>query len=548
MRLTPEMKSKREMKQKHHFIGLAPFSTRFFPFLKLTTVCLLLFGASILAGAEVPLRLSEKEVQPLFGAKLFSAQGNVEALEKALDDDILAFQTLIEEGFVFRQKIAAMATELKASEASRPLSGADIDRLNNGILEGMDIIRRIFAVVDVHAQWRMISDSEWKAAGFTSGIPVPLQTKGTMLSLAGSLFLYDSYRLEIAALAESEKARRIINAGDKGYQTKKNLLNDLTEEYLSTSQRGFAAAALRFCEENQFAAAANYGGQSTIRWLQQMIAQSPSCTMLRGDIRSLPAVVAETTSAQIGMFSGDLKGLGEEFMNTVSLCFGNTVGLVEVRKGKLWKDAGAAERIKGILKPGDILLEKTPFRLTDTFIPGHWGHAAIWVGTEAELKELGLWDNPVVKPHQADILAGRCIVEALRSGVTMNTVEHFLNIDDLAVLRRDPELDVETRRHHILLALRQVGKAYDFNFDVETIDKIVCSELVYVVYTDMAWPTDKTIGRYTISPDNVALKALNGGPFRLVLFYHDGQQVNELPVDRMSELMNRANSSQSILK
>ena len=35
------------------------------------------------------------------------------------------------------------------------------------------------------------------------------------MSLAGSLFLFDSYRLEIDALAENDKIRRLINRGDQ---------------------------------------------------------------------------------------------------------------------------------------------------------------------------------------------------------------------------------------------------------------------------------------------------------------------------------------------
>lgn len=495
---------------------------------------------AVAAGKDAPLRLPDHEAQQRFSDKLASAHGDVAVLEKLLDDDILAFQSLIEEGFVFRQKIAASAIELKAkSDAGRPLTGADLDSFNSGIGSGLEIARRVFAVVDTHANWRTVSAKELKKAGFSAPLPVPLQTKGTMLSLAGSLALYDTYRLEITALAENDKLRRILNGGDKGYKNKKNLLDDMTEEFLSISKRDRAAAELRYCEENQFATAACYGGQNTLRWLQQLIAQSPARDMLRGDIIPAPAVMAEHASARIGMIFGDIKGLGDESMSTVSLCFGNTVGLVEVRRGKLWKDAAVAARIKSVLRPGDILLEKTPFRLTDSFIPGHWGHVAVWIGTEAELKELGLWDDPVVKPYQTGIRAGKCIVEALRSGVTMNTVEHFMNIDDFGVLRRNPALDRDMLRHHILLALRQVGKAYDFNFDIETTDKIVCSELAYVVYTDMIWPTAKALDRYTISPDNVALKALNGGPFELVLFYHDGRPVNEKPLELMAELMNK---------
>ncbi len=513
----------------------------FRPFHCLAVAACLLSTAAVATAKDIPLRLSDKEVQQRFSAKLASAHGDTAVLEKTLDDDILAFQSLVEEGFVFRQKIAASAIELKAkSDAGQPLTGDDLDRFNNGIVRGMDIARRVLAVVDTHANWRTVAADDLKKAGFPEPLPVPLQTKGTMLSLAGSLALYDTYRLEITALAENDRLRRILNGGDKGYENKKNLLDDMTEEFLSISKRDRAAAELRYCEENQFATAACYGGQDTLRWLQQLIAQSPARDMLRRDILPEPAVMAEQASTRIGMIFGGIKGFGEDSMNTVSLCFGNTVGLIEVRKGKLWKDAAVAGSAKSTLKPGDILLEKTPFRLTDSFIPGHWGHVAIWIGTEAELKELGIWDDPAVKPYQTDIRAGKCIVEALRSGVTMNTVEHFLNIDDLGILRRDPALDRDTLRHHILLALRQVGKEYDFNFDVETTDKIVCSELAYVVYTDMVWPTAKALDRYTISPDNVAIKALGGGPFRLVCFYHDGKPVRERPLEFMAELMNKA--------
>ena len=70
-------------------------------------------------------------------------------------------------------------------------------------------------------------------------------------------------------------------------------------------------------------------------------------------------------------------------------------------------------------------------------------------------------------------------------------------------------------------------KKYDFNFDVDTTDKIVCSELAYVSFPSIDWPTAKTLGRYSISPDNVAQLAWNNVPLQLVIFYHDGQLVDE---------------------
>ncbi len=510
---------------------------------------MMLFLAAVLAAAtatpvtaaDAPLRLSGKETQRQFMAKLSAAEGDAEKAGRSLDAEIAAFQSVIEEGFVFRRRIAALATELRAkTDSGQPLTGADLDRLNAGISRGAEIARRIFAVVDVHANWRTASDRDMKKAGFPDGLSIPLRTKGAMLSLAGSLFLYDSYRLQVAGLAENDKIRRVLNRGDKGYSNPKSLLDGVTEEFISVAGRGRAAAELRYCEENQFATAACYSGRDNLRWLQEMIAQSPSRRMLHGEIIPDSGAVGEQIAGRTGMLLGGIKNLGEDSMNTISLCFGNTVGLVETRKGRLWGDAAVAARVRGVLRPGDILLEKTPFRLTDTFIPGHWGHAAIWLGDEAELKALGLWDDPVLKPYQENIRAGKCIVEALRGGVTLNTIEHFLNIDDLGILREPAlETDRETLRRHLLLTLRQVGKEYDFNFDVETTDKIVCSELVYVVYTDITWPTDKTLGRYTISPDNVAAKAFDGGPLRLVLFYHDGRPVTDKPLERMALLMAR---------
>lgn len=131
------------------------------------------------------------------------------------------------------------------------------------------------------------------------------------------------------------------------------------------------------------------------------------------------------------------------------------------------------------------------------------------------------------------------MVEALRSGVQLNLLGRFLNIDDLAVLR-PRALPPEEAGRVVLRALRQVGKAYDFNFDVETTDRIVCSELVYLTHTEVAWPTAKALGRATISPDNVVEKALNGGPLEVVALYHDGRSVGEDPLPVLASLMSPA--------
>ena len=93
-------------------------------------------------------------------------------------------------------------------------------------------------------------------------------------------------------------------------------------------------------------------------------------------------------------------------MNALSEGFSNAVGGFEDRKGLLYADEELEKTISKQLKIGDILLEKTPFRLTDSMIPGHWGHVALWIGTEQELKNIGLWEHPLVSRYHEQIQRG----------------------------------------------------------------------------------------------------------------------------------------------
>jgi hypothetical protein len=194
--------------------------------------------------------------------------------------------------------------------------------------------------------------------------------------------------------------------------------------------------------------------------------------------------------------------------------------------------------VRARLQPGDLLVERTPFRLTDVFIPGHFGHVALYVGTEDELRAMDLLDHPLVASHIQEIRAGRTIVEALRDGTQINTVDHFLNVDDQAILRPKPDaIDRQDVMRAITLAFSHIGKTYDFGFDTNTWDRITCSELAFDTYVNVRWPFGKVGNAYTIAPDDVA--ALAGShpsqPFELVTFIHDGQVLHDRPSGVLSE-------------
>ncbi|MDD4975652.1 MAG: YiiX/YebB-like N1pC/P60 family cysteine hydrolase [Bacteriovorax sp.] len=189
----------------------------------------------------------------------------------------------------------------------------------------------------------------------------------------------------------------------------------------------------------------------------------------------------------------------------LSRIFGNIAGSIHWRKGYLYNNKTAKEIAVENLRPMDILIEKSPFVLTDKFIPGHYGHIAVYLGTREQLEAIDMWTHPDIVPYQEDIIAGKVILEAVRSGVRLNTVEEFMNIDELTIMTKvdglsNPSLLIE----EITRGMDQIGKDYDFNFDISTLDKIVCSELIYITFGNVHWPTQYRLGRATITPDDVA--------------------------------------------
>ena len=213
--------------------------------------------------------------------------------------------------------------------------------------------------------------------------------------------------------------------------------------------------------------------------------------------------------------------LGYFFTYHVSGAIGNFAGLFRFRKGFLYRKDSLLAVVKKQLYPMSILAEKTGFTLTDKMIPGYFGHIALWLGTERDLKQLGIWNHPIIKPFQNRIRLGYSVLESVREGTRLSRLEDFMNIDELAIAGLDnfSELTEEEIIELYRTALAQLGKAYDFNFDVETSDKLVCSELLYQVFGYIHWPTDKYLKRSTISPDNVlSLTLFQNAPIHLTYF------------------------------
>ena len=440
---------------------------------------------------------------------------------KIFQQKLSNLQLLVEQSLVARSEMLVVANRLQA-DGDSPLSSRDLVTLKSGTESYLDMREDLY---DIANAYECAVDAELALLQAFDVSP-KLRLKALMLSLGAALTLYDNYLLGVAYFEQDERLRRIINDPDMGFGLVANKLAEATLAANSIEVRHRARRAIDFYEE-QKALFAKAHEDSDEAYLMQLIETSPSYNYVKkirvGEIAGNKFMAFERITVD-RTAEGAAGGV-----DLISGLFGNSVGLYESRKGKLYGDEEALRQVQAELQPLDILLEKTPFRLTDKLIPGHFGHVAIWTGTQAELVDAGVWDELMVKQYADNIQSEHQIIEALRSGVQLSRLEEFMNVDDLVILR--PIFDEGTKqedvREALLMAFRQVGKKYDFNFDVNTTDKIVCSELAYVSFPAFDWPTEAVLGRHSISPDNVAQMAWNNVPLRLVLFYHDGELVPE---------------------
>ena len=369
--------------------------------------------------------------------------------------------------------------------------------------------------------------------------------KRVKLGLTFALLLYDNYLVAVAPYEEHNKLRYIINESGIDPEVE-GYLHVVSESYTDRKKMQRLIKAIEFISkieqwESDHPNSGLMQNDPDNQYLNMMIYGSPSY----GEIRKNSSQETESIFSinKINIFKNKIEDnirlISSDATNQVSKMFGNAAGIIVARRGKM--DELPKEKQSEIIanmQPLDILLEKAPFRLTDHLIPGYWSHVALWSGTENELRELGVWDElPTIyneakeKYHysgpdfQEAIRNGHMVIEALRPGVQINTLQHFLNIDDLGVLRFNG-LTIENKRSYLLNAFSQIGKSYDFNFDVESKNEIVCSELIYISFDDLDWNTSKTAGRYTISPDNVAQKLLDDN-MDPVLLYINGEELTE---------------------
>jgi len=340
------------------------------------------------------------------------------------------------------------------------------------------------------------------------------QTKKNLVWLSSHLVLFDHYLTGYEIYYSRGIVRRILKDIFKTEEMKNAKVKELGQMIAHTmakKNRKELKSLLNIYKDSEKELLALAASDKDLLKLTSLISHNKSANdLLSGNA---------TRVSNHGFIDGVIHFFAK-VTDVLSGFFGNMAGAIRWREGHLFAHKPTQKDLEERFKPLDIILERTPFALTDTFIPGNFGHAAMWIGTPNQLKEIGMWDHPSIKPFQKDILDGKYILEAIRPGVRLVGLEEFMQIDEIAILRNKEALNGKQDLEQIYIrSMQQLGKDYDFNFDVATTSSIVCSELVYHAMGEVNWPIKYIMGRATISPDNLAeLVFYSGSPIEM--FYY----------------------------
>lgn len=205
--------------------------------------------------------------------------------------------------------------------------------------------------------------------------------------------------------------------------------------------------------------------------------------------------------------------IADPLMPILGPVFGNVV----FREGHLETPA-AREAILARLKPMDLLALSSKNRLSGKTLPGLFGHVVLYLGSEADLKRAGLWDDPAVVPHHAAIRKGRHFIEADTNGVHLSDAGHALATDALSILRLKDGCD--DTACDARAAFATLGRDYDFTFDGTDPSKLYCTELAQIGLPGVDMP-DRRLYDYTLKlPDDLVATVLAGkSELRLVTHF-----------------------------
>lgn len=420
-------------------------------------------------------------------------------------------------------ELEVAATKIQRSFAEGRRSYAN-QRDNDDVRE---LLRRYLAYR--HALLRII----WKYQRYSVIADEKLRLRTFLLDFTAAAVLYEASLKFVDQFGQGRKAAAKLNEPEPHW--------DIPADMYDTIKRNLASPG----NARAFNAARNYYRQDSVqeRFNTHRLLDSQPYSSFHGAIAASEVTVGRIESLGgriIKVAEADLEKLLRQVQYEIQSTVSTWIGDIKIRQPRAGKALISKEhlvKLRSRLQPGDILLERRNWYLSNAFLPGYWPHSAVYVGTVEDLRQRGLDQNEQVRKHWSAFAAKdrdgheHVIIEAVSEGVIFSSLEHSVGeADSVAVLR--PNVSEPAKNEAIARAFGYAGRPYDFEFDFETTHRLVCTELVFRAFGGnsgaIRFPLERIMGRMTMPAINLVEKfdreyGTENAQFELIAFI-DGDE------------------------
>lgn len=353
----------------------------------------------------------------------------------------------------------------------------------------------------------------------------PWLLRSYLLTYAAELALFEKSLRLTQVLGSHAAARKFLNAPHPQYELPENTLSFVREQFLGTRDEARVIAGeqyLRFLETTLDARqqAAEIGAEALWRDVERHLR-----VINRADVLER---TEKTVRADLQILKRGVRRVWFPTQTSVA----NWMGNIKMRRvGQYLITRENLDTMNAVLEPGDILVSRKNWYLSNVGLPGFWPHAILYIGEPEKLQEA--FDTPEVRawlaqetgqemslgeyllkryPVEWSLYLGGLdgddvtVLEAIAPGVVLNSLPRAAG-DYMAALR--PRLSTLRKAQAIVEAFSHLGKPYDYDFDFATDHALVCSEVVWRSYRPgngrpgLQLPVQEVAGRMTLPPNEV---------------------------------------------
>ena len=188
--------------------------------------------------------------------------------------------------------------------------------------------------------------------------------------------------------------------------------------------------------------------------------------------------------------------------------FGTAAYRLTVGRGLFRGNPAAIGALTRGLRPLDLLFVTNEGKWAHRLLPGHFSHVAVWLGTRADVEALGLGAHPALAPVMRAGPGRQWVLEAVPPRVRIAPVGDALPSTLATAVRVQAGRAV--RRKALSAMAAQIGRPFDFRYDIATPQQIFCTELLLAGLPRLGVFQRRIYATPTILPDDLAQAALAG--------------------------------------